>query len=142
MLPVVLSSSGSATLPEILFTATAPGDYSGSIVITSTDPDENPFGFMVRASIAPPEPAGLDFNGFTIKPAQAAAGAAFSGGISGPPHATVVIEGNSDPGDAGGWVEAARVTLDASGLATLDQIPLPDTGGRRRFFLRMRLPAP
>ena len=50
-LPVTLNIFGSTILPEIVLTATEPGTYSGQVVITSTDPDENPFSFTISETI-------------------------------------------------------------------------------------------
>ena len=63
--------------------------------------------------------------------------AGFAGSITGPPGATVIIEGSRDLNLSDLWKELARVTLDGSGVATLtDPVEVP--AGVERFFLQMR----
>jgi hypothetical protein len=138
-LPQTLAQFGSTTLPEIHFTATAPGTYSGEVVLTNTDPDENPFHFGISATIpvdGPTEPA---ITTFTLTPATPTSGASISANISGPPNATVVLEGSSDLGQLDDWSEITRTTLDGLGLGTLSATPAPGTSGIARFFVRLRL---
>jgi len=136
--PISLDFFGSTALPEIVLTATEPGTYSGQVVIESTDPDENPFSFTISATIPggdPPRPA---FGAYSLTPATASSGVVFSGEISGPPNAVLILEGSRDLGNADPWEEMVRVTLDESGLGTISPMTAPDTFGAPSFFVRLR----
>jgi hypothetical protein len=137
-----LNLSGSSTLPAIALTATAPGTYSGQVVITSTDPDENPFQFALSATIPGGVPQAPKLTAFNLVPATAGTGVSFSGGISGPPNATVVVEGSRDLGKNDPWTEMTRVILDGAGLGTIPPATAPDTLGVPRFFVRLKLLSP
>jgi hypothetical protein len=141
-LPITLNLFGSSTLPEIVLTATAPGTYGGQVVITSTDPDENPFQFTLSATVPGGEPPPSELTSFTLVPASSTTGAVFSGDLSGPPGATVIIEGSRDLGESDLWTEVTRVTLDAAGQGTVSPTPAPGSIGAARFFVRLRLLSP
>jgi hypothetical protein len=141
-LPATLSPSASVTLPPIVLSATTPGVYSGDVVITSTDPDENPFHFALSATVpgvGPPEP---DLTAFSLTPATSGTGVVFAGDIAGPPAGTVVVEGSRDLDGVFPWVEIARVTLDATGHGSIGPTSVPDTLGVPRYFVRLRLLSP
>ena len=54
--PVATVHPGDSTTFRVQFMATAPGDYSGAITISSNDPDENPYLIHLFGSVTPPPP--------------------------------------------------------------------------------------
>jgi len=138
-LPIVVSRFESSILPDILLTPTAPGTYAGEVSIISTDPDENPYHFPITATISGGNPSPPALSTFTLNPATAISGPVFSGSVSGPPDALVILEGSTDLGITDVWTEITRVTLNASGQQTITNATPPGKTGAPRYFIRLRL---
>jgi len=125
-LPAVIGASSSLNL-TINFTTTTPGNHVGNLIVTSTDPDENPYNVSLSATISGAPAAAPQLTALSIIQPTGGNPALFSANIAGTPLSIIILESSTDLGIIDPWATLGQITLDAAGQGQFLNIPDPGT---------------
>lgn len=108
--PLNVAASAAVPLPDILYQAAAPGTHGGTLSITSTDPDENPYTFPLSGTVTAPsvEPVILSH--------QFPPGSGVAVTCTGPPGKTCILQRSTNLQT---WQAVDSAVVPSSGTVSL-----------------------